>query len=92
MRTLSINGFSYFFVLIDDYSDLAYIVHLKAKSAALQVFQFFKAWAENQTQKTIKKFCSDQGGEFTSAEFKHFLESSGIKHDLSAPDTPMQNG
>jgi transposase InsO family protein len=92
MRTLSIDGFSYFFVLIDDYSDLAYIVHLKAKSAALQAFQFFKAWAENQTQKTIKKFRSDRGGEFTSAEFKHFLESSGIKHNLSAPDTPMQNG
>jgi hypothetical protein len=92
MRTLSIDSFSYFFVLIDDYSDLTYIVHLKAKSAALQAFQFFKVWAKNQTQKTIKKFRSDQGGEFTSAKFKRFLESSGIEHDLSAPDTPMQNG
>ena len=32
------------------------------------------------------------GGKFMSTEFKRFMESNGIEHQLTAPHTPQQNG
>jgi transposase InsO family protein len=34
----------------------------------------------------------DRGGEFLSKEFKQYIEEQGIKHELSAPHMPQQNG
>lgn len=59
MRTQSIDRYSYFCSFLDDYSDLAFIVYLKNKFSALDAFKMFKVWAENQTQKTVKRFRSD---------------------------------
>ena len=35
---------------------------------------------------------TDNGGEFTSAEFKNCLKKEGIKHELTIPKCPEQNG
>ena len=35
---------------------------------------------------------SDNGGEYISSEFKSLLTKYGIKHELSAPHSPHQNG
>jgi len=40
----------------------------------------------------IKAFCSDNGGEYTSHDFKEFLVSSGCKHEVSAAYSQEQNG
>lgn len=40
----------------------------------------------------IKCLRSDQGGEFTSSEFNSYCEKHGIRRQLSAPQTPQQNG
>ena len=47
---------------------------------------------ENHTEKNIKNFRSDNGGEFTSNEFKELCKDSRIKRDLSTPYNPQQNG
>ena len=47
---------------------------------------------EKHTGKEIKTFRSDNGGEFTSNEFKELCKESGIKRDLSTPYNPQQNG
>ena len=35
---------------------------------------------------------TDNGGEFTSTEFKRYLKGEGIRHELTIPKTPQQNG
>mgnify|MGYP002776752891 FL=1 len=46
------------------------------------------------TQKGTKLKClrTDNGGEFTSAEFKSFCDLHGIKRELTAPYNPSSNG
>ena len=38
---------------------------------------------ENQTERKVKVLRSDNGGEYISKEFKDYLASKGIKHQLS---------
>ena len=40
----------------------------------------------------MKFLRSDNGGEYTSSEFKEFLASEGIEHQLTIPGRPKQNG
>ena len=47
---------------------------------------------ENHTEKKINTFQSDNGGEFTSNEFKEICKDSGTKRGLSTPYNPQQNG
>ena len=48
-------------------------------------FKEFKPLVENLSEKKIKIFISDNGGEFTSGEFKAFYKEVGIKRELSTP-------
>ena len=47
---------------------------------------------ENQTGRKVKFLRSDNGGEYTSKEFKYYLVNKGIKHPLSISGRPKQNG
>ena len=40
----------------------------------------------------VKRMRSDNGGEYISREFKQILTKHSIKHELSAPYSPHQNG
>ena len=47
---------------------------------------------ENQLERKIQIFQSDGGREFVNKEFAAHLSGCGIKHYLSCPHTPEQNG
>ena len=47
---------------------------------------------ENLSEKKTKTLRLDNGGEFTSNEFKKFCKEVGIKRELTSPYNPQQNG
>jgi hypothetical protein len=55
-------------------------------------FKEFKALVENLSEKKIKILRSDNGGEYTSNEFKYFYRDVGIKRVLTTPYDPQKNG
>jgi transposase InsO family protein len=88
----TISGFKYFISFIDDKSRYGYVKLLERKSDAFEAFKEFKAKAELETGKKIKVLRTDNGGEYIGEKFEEFLASHGIKHELTTPYTPEQNG
>jgi hypothetical protein len=92
MEAESIDGYKYTVTFLDDASSFGIMFYLKKKSKTLDRFKDFKAWAENQTEQTIKTFRSNRGGEFFNREFDKYLATNGIERQQSVPKTPQQNG
>jgi transposase InsO family protein len=92
MRTESLNGAKYFLLFIDDYSRYCWVYFLKTKGEVFDVFVKFKAATEREAETKLKALRSDNGGEFTSHKLDELLEKEGIKHQLTIPYTPQQNG
>ena len=66
--------------------------YLKSKDEKFTTFKAYQAWAERQIGTTLQYKLTDQGGEFLSNEQKAYLKDNGIKHQMSMPDSPQQNG
>ena len=64
-------------------------IFLKNKDEVFSRFKEFKSLIKNQTKKKIKNFRSDNGGEFTSNEFKELCRDSRIKRELNTPYNPQ---
>ena len=92
MGQKSLGGAEYFLTLLDDKTHHAWVYPLKTKD---QVFEFFKQWqaeVENFTGQRVRTLRTDNGGEFTSKCFQAHLKACGIRHELTIPKTPEQNG
>jgi hypothetical protein len=89
---LTEGGQRYFLTMIDDASRYCYVYLLKTKDGALNCFKTYKAEGENQLEKKIKHFRSDQGGEYFSNEFDLFCVEHGIIHERTPPYSPQSNG
>ena len=91
-RVQTLEGELYFTLFINDYSRMTWVTFLKSKSEAFKKFKLFKAKVENESGRKIKCLRSDNGGEFTSGEFKSFCDEEGIKRQYCTARTPQQNG
>ena len=86
----SVSGAEYFLTFVDDKTRYTWVYVLKRKS---DVFAKFKEWkVERLTGRKLKVFRTDNGGEFTSGEFEEYLQHEGVKHELTVPKCPQQNG
>ena len=70
MSSSSLSRYAYYVSFIDDFSRKTWIYFMKNKDEVFNKFKEFKALIENHTEKKIKTFRSNNGGEFTSNEFK----------------------
>ena len=47
---------------------------------------------ERSTNQKLKALRTDNGGEYMSTEFQTYLKKEGVRHELTVPKTPEQNG
>ncbi|XP_063049961.1 uncharacterized protein LOC134444635 [Engraulis encrasicolus] len=65
---------------------------LKHKDEVFNKFVQWKAEVETYSGRKLKVLRTDNGGEYTSKEFDAFLKTEGVRHELTVPKTPEQNG
>ena len=90
--TKFLGGGEYFVAFLDGHTRYIWVYILKHKGEVFQKFREWKALVEKSTECKVKTLRCDNGGEYTSAEFIAYLTQEGIKHELTTPHTPQQNG
>ena len=78
-RHLTIDKKLYYVSFIDDYSRESVIYLMSSKDQVFSKFKLYEAMMFRQQDICIKTLFSDQGGEYTSKEFKDYLSRKGIK-------------
>jgi len=63
-RTLSHSGARYFLTCVDDFLGKLWIHILKTKDEVYEIFKNWKTMIENQTERKIKRFHTDNGLQF----------------------------
>uniref|UniRef100_A0A2N9HZW3 Integrase catalytic domain-containing protein n=1 Tax=Fagus sylvatica TaxID=28930 RepID=A0A2N9HZW3_FAGSY len=91
-NTSSLSGARWFVSFIDDHTRMTWICLMKLKSEVSSLFQQFHKMIATQYQSNIQVIRSDNGGEFINKYLKQYLNSHGIVHQTTCPDTPQQNG
>lgn len=87
----SLGGSRYYFKRTNSCTSFKFVYLLLYKSQTLQSFIHFKDLIENETNSKIKAMINDNGGKYTSSDFKNFIKPHGIRMHLTAPYTPQQN-
>lgn len=92
MSSRSLSGCEYFVTFIDDYTRYVWVYVIKRKSEVFEKFCEWKKEVENSLGQRVRAFRRDNGGEYTSEEFKQYFKKEGIKHQYTIPKCPEQNG
>lgn len=92
MNVRSLGGAKYFLLFKDDYTHYRTVYFLKTKDEAVKKLDVFVRLVENQFDKRIKSFRSDNGTEIKNGESRKILEELGIFHSFTSTYTPQQNG
>lgn len=92
LRTRSLGGNHYRFVIIDNYYRFTWTLFLTHKDATFKAFVDFAKLVRNVFNLKIFTLHSDHGGEFVNHQFQNFCTENEIAHNFSCPRTPQQNG
>jgi hypothetical protein len=79
----SLSGCKFYVLLIDTYNRLTWLYPIMSKTHVYQCFIKFKLLVENLFSIKIKYHKFDNGGDYTSFQFKRFLSQHGILHKLT---------
>ena len=82
----------YYVTFIDDCTRYAWVYPLKVKSATVKVFTQFILERQTQDSAVIKRFRTDNGGEYVNNEMPILLQKHGIIHDKTPPYSHESNG
>ena len=92
MPVLSYHKYKYVLTILDDHTSYAFTRNLRHKSETTTAIKNFISYTLTQYNMTIKKICTDRGGEFLNKVLIEHLDSLGIVHETSAPHAHQQNG
>jgi transposase InsO family protein len=85
-------GRRYFLLLIDDLSCYMWIVVLSSKGEAADVIRRAQATTEAECGRKLRVLRTDNGHEFTAAEFASYCADECVQRHYSVPYSPQQNG
>ncbi|GJT55653.1 putative RNA-directed DNA polymerase [Tanacetum coccineum] len=91
-RVTSSEGYKYFLTIVDDYTKAVWVYLIKSKDEVSHFITVFYNLIENQFNKKIKVFRSDNGTEFVNQYVNKFCADKGVIHQTSCAYTPQQNG
>lgn len=83
-----INGFQ-FLIVVDSHSKWVEIFKTKTATSDFVIGRLREIFCRFGLVNTL---VSDNGSQFTSEEFKHFVQANGVNHVLTAPGHPATNG
>jgi transposase InsO family protein len=92
MLVTLVQGNLYYVTFMYDFSRKNWIYFMNTKDEVFSEFHEFNALVENQRERKIMFLRSDNGGEYTSNDFKHFCKETRIKRELIVSYNPQQNG
>ena len=92
VNTKSLGGAQYFLTFIHDKTRYTWVYFLKTKDEVFSKFLEWKAKVEKSLGKEVKVLRTDNGGEYTSRDFEAYMKKEGIRHEVTIPKTPEQNG
>lgn len=81
-------GRRYFLLLVDDVSKYMWVVLLDTQGAAADAIKHIQVATENESGRKLRVLCTDNGNEFTAAEFVSYCVDEGIQQHYSASYTP----
>jgi transposase InsO family protein len=85
-------GRRYFLLLIDDLSHYMWVVVLGSKGEAADAIRRVQDAAEAECGRKLRVLRTDNGSEFTAAEFTSYCADEGVQRHYSASYSPQQNG
>ena len=80
---LSLSGYKYYLVVVDDFSHYSWTLSLRAKSETFTTLLHFFAWVSTQFGHTIKAVQCDNGREFDNYTSRSFFLSRGVQLRMS---------
>jgi transposase InsO family protein len=89
---IRISGNKYGLVIVDDFFRFTWVFFLQDKSEEKGIVKKFIRRVQNEFELKVKNIRSDNSSEFRNTQVEEFPDEEGIKHELSAPYTPQQNG
>jgi transposase InsO family protein len=78
-------GRCYFLLLVDDLSRYMWVVVLGSKGEAGDAIRRTQATVEAECGRKLRVLRTDNGGEFTVAEFASYCADEGVQRHYSAP-------
>jgi hypothetical protein len=88
----TLGGRHYFLLLVDDLSHYMWVVVLSNKGEAADTIRRAQAAAEAECGSKLRVLRTDNGGEFTMAEFTSYCADEGVQRHYSVSYSPQQNG
>jgi transposase InsO family protein len=84
-------GRRYFLLLVDNLSHYMWVVVLGSKGEAADAIRRAHATAEAECGRKLRVLRTNNGGEFTAAEFTLYCTDEGVQRHYSTPYSPEQN-
>jgi hypothetical protein len=88
---LSISGYKYYLMIIDDFSHYSWTFPLRAKSDTFLTLLHFFAWVSTQFGLTVKAVQCDNGCEFDNSTSRSFFPTRGVQLRMFCSYTSPQN-